>query len=59
MTGTVELSQQEAQQAIDLLDIATQARGLAVAPAALNLRDKIVAAFQEEPAKNEHTNADN
>jgi len=47
MTKTVELTQQEAQQLIDLCDVATKAGGLQVARVAVPLVDKLVAAFAE------------
>jgi hypothetical protein len=45
MTKHVELTQQEAQQLIDLCDVATKAAGLQAARAALPLVDKLMTAF--------------
>ena len=46
---TIELTQQEAQQLIGLLDLATKSGGLQVAQAALPLAIKVQAALDAEP----------
>jgi hypothetical protein len=48
-TMTIELTQQEAQQLIGLLDLATKSGGLQVAQAALPLAIKVQAALDAEP----------
>jgi hypothetical protein len=47
-TMTIELTQQEAQQLIGLLDLATKSGGLQVAQAALPLAIKVQAALDAE-----------
>ena len=47
-TMTLELTQQEAQQLIGLLDLATKSGGLQVAQAALPLAVKVQAALDAE-----------
>ncbi len=47
-TMTIELTQQEAQQLIGLLDLATKSGGLQVAQAALPLAVKVQAALDAE-----------
>ncbi len=47
-TMTLELTQQEAQQLIGLLDLATKSGGLQVAQAALPLAIKVQAALDAE-----------
>jgi predicted DNA-binding transcriptional regulator YafY len=51
----IEFTQQEAQAAIDMLQIATQARGLEVAEAAVHLRNKLFSAFQDQQTEDVET----
>ena len=49
MKAKIEFTQEEAQAAISLFDVAVKATGLQSAQTALQLTSKLQQAFQEEP----------